>query len=256
MFLWRLLRWLTSVMRQILLPQCVSDGRLSHRLALLLMLLVLAIECLPATSPIKGEAHAFYTASAATIVGWFDAAWRPRLKSAAALGELVAELDRLYWLEAEAQTLLASQLVRGAELEAESLRLLDEAGSLSAAKSSRSFHRDRDNTLSALTSGTSQLDQLTRDLSVVEAELAHVRRLAEWSVETVQRVQTLRQEAEASRQRLEDYLALFNTADVFDTLGVEGHGDPDTLARELERRQRIADERAKLQAAMSASPLD
>ena len=169
---------------------------------------------------------------------------------------VVAEIDRLYWLEAEAQTLLASQLVRGAELEAEALRLRDEAGSLSAAQSPRSLRRDRDNTPSAMTSGTSQLDQLTRDLSVTEAELAHVRRLAEWSVETVQRVQTLRQEAEASRQRLEDYLALFNTAGVFDTLGVEGYGDPDALARELERRQRIADERAQLQAALSASPLD
>ena len=53
MFLWRLLRWLTSVMRRILLLSAFS-GRLSHRLALFLMLLVLAIECLPATNPLRG----------------------------------------------------------------------------------------------------------------------------------------------------------------------------------------------------------
>ena len=253
---WWLVRRLAAVVRRVLLPRWLCEGRLSHRLALLLTLLLLAVELLPATNPAKVEAHALYMAGAATLAGWFDATWRPRLAATAALGELAAELDRLYWVEADAGVLADAQRARAAQLEAEIARLRETLDNFTTSQPAGTFSMDRDGRLVAPSAVAGRWEQLARELAAAEAELAHVQRLLELANESYQQAQTLRLEAEVSRQRLEDYLALFNTASVYDAASTSLPDAANALEQELERRRRIAIERARVEAALSASPLE
>ena len=228
MFMWRIVAGLVVFLQGILFPRWLYQGRRSRRLILLLMLLLLAVEFLPATHPLKVEIHAFYAERAATVAGWYDAGWRPRLQAAAAMGALAAELDRQYWLEADTTVLLQIHTARAAQWEVGVARLHQE-----------------------LHEGIEK----QRQFEVAQAELARSYQMVESLTAARQRIQALRLDTETGLRRLDDHLALLNTVTIYEMPALMENGRTHVLEQELERRRRIAHQRAQLEASLAASPV-
>lgn len=241
---WSIVRYVAGLVRVILLPRWIREGRLSHRLAVGLTLLLLFIELLPTENPLKQEAHRVYTAGAATVAGTIDATWRPRLQAAVALGDLRAELDRLYWLEAETTVMYEHQLARQAHVEAQI-----------AAHSGNALDLAR---RAAATPGpngpTRSYQQATSELAALEQELQHVQQMAAYYATTAQQTTSLRLEAEAGRQRLLDYLEMLDTTGAYANPGAEAAA-VELLRDEFDRRRRIILERSRLESHLAESPL-